>query len=228
MIPFLGNLSQSSIYTELIAIQRAYDRSASEYMLHPKSRDLQYPSLTIMKSSLRQPFSSDQTLHIATAWQHLKQIDAVMNDMALCTKIHWFSIMSSTGAMWTWLNTICVEFIHAVLADVETDDSWIKKLVIMVRETVSNGVCDRSISPSDVDAYLTGEDYLFRMTYPVYGKERQDQRVETHVVSVIQQWLGYPTSCMSNYQGRFVSAIVQDWSPAVLYLDATWEAFNRV
>lgn len=228
MIPFLENISQSSIYSELIIIQQAYQRSTSEYMLHPKSRDVEYPSLSVMKSALRQPFSADQSSHIATAWQHINQIDVTINDMVLYTKTNRFSIMSSTGAMWNWLNTHCVNFIRAVLTGIETDDSWIKRLVNIVRETVHNGICDRRIYPSDVDKDLTGEEYWFKMAYPVYGKDKQDRRIEAHVVTIIQQWLEYPTSCTSNYQGCFVSAIAQEWAPDVLYLDATWDAFHHI
>lgn len=136
--------------------------------------------------------------------------------------------MSSTGDMWTWLHIHCVEFIRAILTNIEVADSWIKRLVMLVRETVTNGICDRSIWPSDVDQHLLGEEYLFHTAYPIYDRENQAKRIEAHVVSVIQHWLGYPTSCVSDYQGRFISTITQEWSPAILYLDVIWDAFQHI
>lgn len=102
------------------------------------------------------------------------------------------------------------------------------RLVYRIQVFVCNGIRDWEISPSDVGLEVPATTYKFHAAYPVIETERQSRLIEKQSISVIRQWLGYPITRSSNYQGHFVCTVIQEWSVSALYLDSTWDAFKKI
>lgn len=130
--------------------------------------------------------------------------------------------------MWTWLNVQCVDVIHNILSGVTVEDSWVARLVHRIQAFVHDGVLDWETTTLDVGLNVKAPTFRFHAVYPVIETGRRSKLIEKQTILAIRQWLGYPVTRSSDYQGHFICSVIRQWSISALYLDATWDAFKRI
>lgn len=102
------------------------------------------------------------------------------------------------------------------------------RLVHRIQAFVHDGVLDWETTTLDVGLNVKAPTFRFHAVYPVIETGRRSKLIEKQTILAIRQWLGYPVTRSSDYQGHFICSVIRQWSISALYLDATWDAFKRI
>jgi hypothetical protein len=179
---------------------------------------------------IENPFSENAGHAIASLWKVIPAMCNVEAASVLDITIQRQNIMLTNSTTWKWLEVVCRENCLSHMVNRCDPDTWIKRLTDRVDNLIDSRSPTSSIIPGDFLPGFQGAPYEWkrsRLTQHLIGGPRHALIYAT-VTTIVRQWLGYPSTGLTQARAVFVDDIVKAMGPNILLLGIVWTSYCRL
>ncbi len=178
------------------------------------------------------PFDPSHALTVLRVNKNITQMETLLDvSFRVLRREHMIKSMIP----WAWLHVLrdrCYSSSCSISANPNTPNTdershWLTRLVTDIRSHLFNRSRNFVLEAS---VYLPGITSRFRhrsRNMPIFDN-KGDERVANLAISVIKEWLCYPTVASWEARALFIGKLVAEWGTSSLLLEETWSAFKSV
>jgi len=219
--------------TVAISDSHFFEESMTFDNKHLRSKGVEFSSVDLgllaQKAHLH-PFNPSVALSVLRANDNISRMDTHID---VSFRVLRWEHMIKSAIPWAWLRMIydrCYSTSRSISTHPNSDEPVSDWLTLLVTDIRSHLLHRSNNFDLEASKYLPGLATRFEYrcnNVPMFTHEG-DRRVANLAISVIKEWLNYPTVASAEARALFISRLIAEWGTSSLLLEETWSAFKSV